>query len=51
MSDQEAVDVVSSNNNLLESCRKLVDMSSSKGNRDDITVMMINLENFKMNVA
>ncbi|KAI3460721.1 hypothetical protein Pfo_017384 [Paulownia fortunei] len=51
VSDQEAVDLVSSNNNLLESCRKLVDISSSRGNRDDITVMIINLENYKINIA
>ncbi|PIN11613.1 Serine/threonine protein phosphatase [Handroanthus impetiginosus] len=50
VSDQEAVDVVSREKNLLESCRKLVDISSSRGNRDDITVMMINLHNFKIDI-
>ncbi|KAK4413441.1 putative protein phosphatase 2C 32 [Sesamum alatum] len=49
VSDQEAVDVVSrERNNLLESCRKLVQISSTRGNRDDITVMIINLHNFKI---
>ncbi|KAL2231796.1 UNVERIFIED_CONTAM: putative protein phosphatase 2C 2 [Sesamum indicum] len=49
VSDQEAVDVVVSRNHMMiESCRKLVEISSSRGNRDDITVMLINLHNFKM---
>lgn len=47
VSEQEAVDVFSSDRNSLESCRKLVDISSSRGNRDDITVMKIDLHNFK----
>ncbi|OWM67526.1 hypothetical protein CDL15_Pgr028389 [Punica granatum] len=43
---QEAVDVVSQEKSLQESCKKLVDMSSCRGNLDDITVMVINLQSF-----
>lgn len=43
---QEAVDVVSRNKNSVESCKKLIDISSSRGNMDDITVMVINLDKF-----
>lgn len=32
----------------IESCRKLVDISSSRGSRDDITVMVVNLHNFTL---
>ena len=46
VNDQEAVDVVLREKNLLVSCKKLVDMSSSRGSMDDITVMVINLQNF-----
>ncbi|KAK9270852.1 hypothetical protein L1049_026438 [Liquidambar formosana] len=46
VNDQEAVDVVSRDKNSIESCKKLVDMSSSRGNMDDITVMVINLQKF-----
>lgn len=46
VNDQEAVDVVSKEKNLLKSCKKLVDMSCSRGNMDDITVMLINLQYF-----
>lgn len=46
MNEQEAVDVVSGEKNLLTSCKKLVDMSCSRGNMDDITVMVIDLHNF-----
>ncbi|KAK9995154.1 hypothetical protein SO802_024857 [Lithocarpus litseifolius] len=46
VSDQEAVDVVLREKNLLMSCKKLVDMSSSRGSMDDITVMVIDLLNF-----
>jgi protein phosphatase 1L len=38
--------VVLGEKNLLMSCRKLADMSCSRGNVDDITVMVINLQNF-----
>uniref|UniRef100_A0A5B7BWQ8 PPM-type phosphatase domain-containing protein n=1 Tax=Davidia involucrata TaxID=16924 RepID=A0A5B7BWQ8_DAVIN len=51
VNDQEAVDVVSRNKNPLESCRKLVGISSSRGNIDDITVMVINLQKFVANVT
>ncbi|KDP45605.1 hypothetical protein JCGZ_17212 [Jatropha curcas] len=46
---QEAVDVISRDKNSVESCKKLVDMSFSRGNMDDITVMVINLQNFMAN--
>lgn len=44
--DQEAVNVVLRENDSLKSCKKLVNMSSSRGSMDDITVMVINLQNF-----
>ncbi|KAH9781639.1 protein-serine/threonine phosphatase [Citrus sinensis] len=43
---QEAVDVVSRNKSSMESCKNLIDISSSRGNMDDITVMVINLDKF-----
>ncbi|KNA13321.1 hypothetical protein SOVF_115970 [Spinacia oleracea] len=47
VSEQEAVDVVSREEvNTMESCKKLVDISSSRGNKDDITVLVINLQTF-----
>ncbi|KAK7836263.1 putative protein phosphatase 2c 53 [Quercus suber] len=46
VNDQEAVDVVLRDKNLLMSCKKLVDMFSSRGSMDDITVMVIDLLNF-----
>ncbi|TXG53480.1 hypothetical protein EZV62_022649 [Acer yangbiense] len=46
---QEAVDVVSKEKKSIESCKKLIEMSSSRGNMDDITVMVINLQNFAIN--
>ncbi|KAF5479377.1 hypothetical protein F2P56_000208 [Juglans regia] len=46
VNDQEAVDVVSREKNLLKSCKQLVDISCSRGNIDDITVMVINLQYF-----
>lgn len=48
MGEQEAVDIVSKEkaNNTMECCKKLVDMSFSRGNKDDITVMIIYLQNF-----
>lgn len=45
--EQEAVDVVLREKNLKESCKKLVDMSCTRGNVDDITVMLVNLHNHK----
>ncbi|KAJ6433715.1 hypothetical protein OIU84_017419 [Salix udensis] len=47
--EQEAVDVILRENNSVESCKKLVDKSFSRGNMDDITVMVINLQNFVTN--
>ncbi|KAF9670530.1 hypothetical protein SADUNF_Sadunf13G0078600 [Salix dunnii] len=49
VSEQEAVDVILRENNSVESCKKLVDKSFSRGNMDDITVMVINLQNFVTN--
>ncbi|CAL5438952.1 unnamed protein product [Camellia sinensis] len=47
VNDQEAVDVVLKNKkNSQESCRKLVDMSLGRGNRDDITIMVIDVQQF-----
>lgn len=46
VNDQEAVDVVLREKNWLMSCKRLIHMSSSRGNMDDITVMVINLQNF-----
>ncbi|KAF8025452.1 hypothetical protein BT93_F2324 [Corymbia citriodora subsp. variegata] len=46
VSDQEAVDLVSKQRNLQESCKKLVELACSKGSMDDITVMLVNLQNF-----
>jgi len=41
--------ILKDNNNSVESCKKLVDMSFGRGNMDDITVMVINLQNFVTN--
>lgn len=50
VNEQEAVDVIlKDNNNSVESCKKLVDMSFGRGNMDDITVMVIKLQNFVTN--
>ncbi|KAA8528035.1 hypothetical protein F0562_035096 [Nyssa sinensis] len=46
VNDQEAVDVVLRDKSLLESCKKLVNISSTRGNIDDITVMVIKLQKF-----
>ncbi|XXG39460.1 hypothetical protein AAC387_Pa01g0414 [Persea americana] len=48
VTNQEAVDVVLTHKDSIESCRKLVDISSSRGSRDDITVMVVNLHNFTL---
>ncbi|KAF9603532.1 hypothetical protein IFM89_037013 [Coptis chinensis] len=45
--NQEAVDMVLRHESYIESCKKLVDISSSRGNKDDITVMVVDLKNFK----
>uniref|UniRef100_A0A803PKP4 PPM-type phosphatase domain-containing protein n=1 Tax=Cannabis sativa TaxID=3483 RepID=A0A803PKP4_CANSA len=44
--DREAVDIVLRENSTLKACKRLVDMSSSRGNMDDITVMVVKLHNF-----
>ncbi|KAK4341195.1 hypothetical protein RND71_039696 [Anisodus tanguticus] len=46
VSDQEAVDVVSKEKSSILSSKRLVDMSARRGNLDDITVMVINLQSF-----
>ncbi|GMH17357.1 hypothetical protein Nepgr_019198 [Nepenthes gracilis] len=47
--EQEAVDVVIRDRVSADSCKKLVDMSCARGNKDDITVVVINLQNFEAN--
>ncbi|XP_064969025.1 probable protein phosphatase 2C 32 isoform X2 [Musa acuminata AAA Group] len=44
--NQEAVDVVSRQSNAVKSCRDLIEVSCRRGNRDDITVMVIDLQKF-----
>ncbi|EHA8589739.1 putative protein phosphatase 2C 77 [Cocos nucifera] len=46
VTDQEAVDVVMGHKNTLKSCKDLVDISCSRGNRDDATVMVVDLQRF-----
>ncbi|XP_058097614.1 probable protein phosphatase 2C 74 [Magnolia sinica] len=46
VTNQEAVDVVMRHKNSIESCKTLVDISSSRGCKDDITVMVVYLQNF-----
>ncbi|KAL5982853.1 hypothetical protein ACLOJK_016931 [Asimina triloba] len=46
VSNQEAVDAVMRHKNSVESCKALVDISSSRGSKDDITVMVVYLRNF-----
>ncbi|KAJ0959781.1 hypothetical protein J5N97_000529 [Dioscorea zingiberensis] len=46
VSNQEAVDVVLKSKNLMKSCKELVEMSCSRGSRDDITVMVVDLQRF-----
>lgn len=46
VTNQEAVDVVSQRRSLLESCKLLIELSCRRGNRDDITVMVIQLKSF-----
>ncbi|XP_022718389.1 probable protein phosphatase 2C 2 isoform X1 [Durio zibethinus] len=48
VNEQEAVNVVLRERNVQESCKKLVDISCGRGNIDDITVMVVNLENFAL---
>ncbi|PKA54569.1 putative protein phosphatase 2C 77 [Apostasia shenzhenica] len=44
--NQEAVDIVKRQGNLKHSCNDLVEISNNRGNRDDITVMVVDLQNF-----
>ncbi|KAJ4950278.1 hypothetical protein NE237_027110 [Protea cynaroides] len=46
VNNQEAVDIVSRHKITIESCKKLVDLSTSRGNKDDAMVMVVNLQNF-----
>ncbi|OAY63842.1 putative protein phosphatase 2C 77 [Ananas comosus] len=47
VTNQEAVDVVlRHNNNSMKSCKDLVDISRSRGGRDDITIMVVDLQKF-----
>ncbi|XP_042391775.1 probable protein phosphatase 2C 74 [Zingiber officinale] len=46
VTNQEAVDVVSRHGSLLESCKVLIELSCRRGNKDDITVMVIQLKSF-----
>ncbi|RWW32907.1 hypothetical protein GW17_00002378 [Ensete ventricosum] len=46
VTNQEAVDVVSKHSSSMKSCKELIEISSNKGNRDDITVMVIDLHKF-----
>lgn len=43
VSNQEAVDVVMKHSSSMQSCKDLVEISCSRGNRDDITVMVVDL--------
>ncbi|GAB4845072.1 hypothetical protein Ancab_038478 [Ancistrocladus abbreviatus] len=47
--EQEAVDIVLKERVSAQSCKKLVDISCSRGNKDDITVMVVNLQNLFAN--
>jgi len=38
--------VASRNGNLMKACKDLVDISCSRGSRDDITVMVVDLKKF-----
>ncbi|XP_068660856.1 probable protein phosphatase 2C 74 [Aristolochia californica] len=46
VSNQEAVEVVLRHKYSVEACKKLIDMACSRGNKDDITVMVVDLQNF-----
>ncbi|KAI3878929.1 hypothetical protein MKX03_037326 [Papaver bracteatum] len=46
--NQEAVDLISRENRSIQSCKKLIQVSSSRGGRDDITVMVVDLQSFKI---
>ncbi|GAB2271140.1 hypothetical protein Dimus_005987 [Dionaea muscipula] len=42
--EQEAVGIITRDGVSMQSCKKLIDTSCSRGNKDDITVMLINLQ-------
>ncbi|KAL9262438.1 putative protein phosphatase 2C 30, partial [Drosera capensis] len=44
--EQEAVDMIARDGFSIRSCKKLINASCGRGNKDDITVMVINLRNF-----
>ncbi|KAH7670761.1 protein phosphatase 1L protein [Dioscorea alata] len=46
VSNQEAVDIVMKKKNSVRSCKELVELSSKRGGRDDITVMVVDLQKF-----
>ncbi|KAI0496188.1 hypothetical protein KFK09_022495 [Dendrobium nobile] len=46
VSNQEAVDIVMKKKNSMQSCKDLVEISCNRGNRDDITVMVVDLQTF-----
>ncbi|XP_020694345.1 probable protein phosphatase 2C 74 isoform X1 [Dendrobium catenatum] len=46
VSNQEAVDVVRQRKNSMQACKDLVEISCSRGNRDDVTVMVVDLRSF-----
>ncbi|CAN6458305.1 unnamed protein product [Victoria cruziana] len=47
VNNQEAVEVILKNGSRIESCKRLVDLSFGRGNKDDTTVMVVDLEQFK----
>ncbi|XP_020518950.1 probable protein phosphatase 2C 74 isoform X1 [Amborella trichopoda] len=46
VTNQEAVDMVSTNKKSVTGCKKLVDISSSRGCKDDITIMVVDLKSY-----
>ncbi|KAI3972689.1 hypothetical protein MKX01_019347 [Papaver californicum] len=46
--NQEAIDLISRDNRSIQSCKKLIHVSTSRGGRDDITVMVVDLRSFKI---
>ncbi|KAK1263914.1 putative protein phosphatase 2C 2 [Acorus gramineus] len=46
VTNQEAVEVVLKHTSPLQACKSLMDLSSSRGNKDDKTVMVIDLQRF-----
>ena len=47
VTDQEAVDVVRKHSEFMKhSCKELVELACRRANRDDITVMVVDLQHF-----